>query len=288
MSSFNTVQIDGEVLDPATAAIPVSDLGFVRGVGVFEVIRAFSGVNFRIAEHLERLARSAAMFGLELPADDVLAAWCNTAAEGQDESVIRIMVTAGDDLFEGTPRVVVTSEDPTPQPAEMTLCPLPAPWHSDGADWELLRGKTLSYGNNYGAIRQAKLNGFDNALLIGRSGRILEGPTFSVGWVVEEEDRIIYETPAMNVGILDSITRQLAFDAADDAGLVFREVEVGLERLADALEFFVVSTLRDAISVTAVGDRIFLNGHHTTTLRRAMQDRTSRELAAHESIASIV
>ena len=228
MSGFTTVQIDGEMLDPAAAAIPVSDLGFVRGVGVFEVIRGFSGVNFRLREHLERLARSAAMFGLELPSDGELTAWCNRAAQGQEECVVRIMVTAGDDLFEGTPRVVVTSEIPAPQLPEMTLFPLPAPWHSDGADWELLRGKTLSYGNNYGAIRQAKLNGFDNALLIGRSGRILEGPTYCVGWVVEEDGAIIFETPAMSLGILDSITRQVALDAAADAGLTFREVEVGI------------------------------------------------------------
>ena len=115
--------------------------------------------------------------------------------------------------------------------------------------------------------------------MLGRSGRILEGPTFTVGWVVEEAGQVVYETPAMSLGILDSITRQVAFDAAADAGLELREVEVGLDRLDDAVEFFALSTLRDAIGATAVGEREFTVGPATEKLRAAMADLTRSELA---------
>ena len=279
MSDLLTVQIDGELLDPKTAAVPVTDLGFIRGLGVFEVVRAYEGVCFRLGPHLERLGRSAQMLGIKLPSTEDLATWCHRAAADQTECVVRIMVTAGDDPFDGTPRTVVTSEILHSRGTETTLVPVFAPWHADGADWELLRAKTLSYGNNYGAIRQAKLAGFDDAILIGRSGRILEGPTFTVGWVVEEHGEVIYETPAMTLGILDSITRQLALDAATDSGLQFREVEAGLERLDVAIEFFAFSTLRDTLAVTAVGERQFPAGPHTAALRRAMADRIDKDLA---------
>ena len=134
--------------------------------------------------------------------------------------------------------------------------------------------------NNFGATRRAKVEGFDGALLIGRSGRILEGPTFSVGWVVGEGDTVTYETPAMSLGILDSITRQLALDAADVSGLQFREVEARLPDLDRVSEFFVLSTLRDAIAVTRVGERRFEMGPHTQALRAAMAELTQVELAA--------
>ncbi len=280
MSGFTTVQIDGEMVDPATASIPVTDIGFIRGYGVFEVMRVFDGVCFRLVPHLERLAKSAAMLGIDLPPVDELKAWCNRAASGMDSCMIRLLVSAGDDPFETPARVVVASEPLPSRELVLTLHPLSAPWHSDGAEWELLGAKTLSYGNNFGAIRQAKLHGFDDALLIGRSGRVLEGPSFSVGWVVEEDGRAIYETPSLTLGILESITRQLAFDAAEDAGIEIREVEVGLERLEDASEFFALSTLRDTLSVTSVGERAFPVGPHTTALREAMADRTARELAS--------
>ena len=278
--SFSTVRIDGELLDAATAAIPVNDIGFVRGYGVFEVIRGLGGSCFRLQPHLERLARSAAMLGIELPPDEDLAEWCAHAALAHDDCLIRLLVTARDDPFTATSRVVVTSEPAPAQAESSTLYPLIAPWHSDGEPWELLRAKTLSYANNFGARRAAKLEGFDDALLIGRSGRILEGPTFTVGWTVENDGRTVYETPAMSLGILDSITRQVALDAAADADLEFSEVEVDLDHLDSATEFFVLSTLRDAISVTQVGHREFTVGPAVKALREAMADLTRRELGS--------
>ena len=283
MSAFTSVRIDGELQDPATASIPVSDIGFIRGFGVFEVIRGLEGKCFRMAPHLERLERSASMLGIDLPADELLIDWCAHAATHHDDCVIRVLVSAGDDPFDGTTRVVVTSEPANPQPGELTLLPLVAPWHSDGANWELLRAKTLSYANNFGAIRQAKLAGFSDALLIGESGRILEGPTFTIGWTIDEDGHTVYETPSLELGILDSITRSVAFDAAEASGLQFREVEHSLERLDDAIEFFAISTLRDAISVTSVGEREFPVGPAVKALRDAMATLTRGELANEPS-----
>jgi len=279
-SEFSSVRIDGELLDPSTATIPVTDIGFIRGFGVFEVIRGLGGQCVRLDAHIERLGRSAAMLGIDLPDAATLAEWSVHAAEHHDDCLIRVLVSAGDDPFEGAARIVVTSEMAPAQPESATLLPLPAPWHADGAEWELLRAKTLSYANNFGAIRRAKLAGFAYAMLIGRSGRILEGPTFTVGWVVREGDQVIYETPAMDLGILDSITRSLALDAAAAAGLTFREVHVELDRLDDAEEVFVLSTLRDAVGVTAVGDRTFAVGPATEALRQAMHELTLSELGS--------
>ncbi len=279
-SAFTSVRIDGELQDPATAAIPVSDIGFIRGFGVFEVLRGIRGHCVRLQPHIHRLHRSAEMLGIDLPDDDDLTDWCTHAASKHEDCVIRVLVSPGDDPFDGTTRVVVTSE-PTPYRAnELSLLPLAAPWHSDGAEWELLGAKTLSYANNFGAIRQAKLAGYSDALLIGRSGRILEGPTFTVGWVVEEDGNTIYETPAMSLGILDSITRHIAFDAAAEASLTLREVEVTLDHLDRATEFFVLSTLRDTLSVTQVGEREFPAGPAAAALREAMGGLIQREVDA--------
>ncbi len=278
--AFTYVSIDGIVDDPSTASIPIADMGFIRGYGVFEVIRALHGRPVRLGPHLDRLERSAAMLGIDLPASERLAGWVHEACVADDhpDSVIRLLVSAGDDPYEGIARIVVTAEPAPPQPPTLSLAPIDAPWHSDGADWELLRAKTLSYANNFGSRRAAIRAGADDALLIGRSGRILEGPTFTVGWVVIEDGTPIYETPAMSLGILDSITRSLALDAAADVSLLVREVEAALDRLDDAVEFFALSTLRDAVPVTAVGERRFEPGPHTRTLREAMAARTADEL----------
>lgn len=284
MNEFTSVSIDGVSQDPATASIPVSDMGFIRGFGVFEVIHGIGGRCFRLQSHLARLRRSAGMLGIELPAPEAIGEWATRAASHHDDGVIRILVSAGDDPFEGTTRVVVTSEPLLTVATELTLGVVFAPWHSDGEDWELVGAKTLSYANNLGAIRAANLEGFDDALLVGRTGRILEGPTFSVGWVVEEDGHTVYETPAMSLGILDSITRRLALDAAGDAGLDFREVEVTLDRLDEAREVFVMSTLRKAVSVIAVGQRVFSLGPAAEALRSAIEQRTMNEMAKEPTV----
>ena len=280
MSAFTSVRIDGELHDPATASIPVSDIGFIRGFGVFEVIRGLGGHCVRMQPHLDRLHSSADKLGIDLPSDDSFIDWCNHAASMHEDCVIRVLVSAGDDPYEGVARVVVTSEPVWEQASEQSLLPVNAPWHADGAEWELQGAKTLSYANNFGAIRRAKLAGFTDALLIGRSGRILEGPTFTVGWVVEEDGGPVYETPAMSLGILDSITRQVLWDAVREEGFNLREVEVTLDHLDNATEFFALSTLRDTVSVTKVGDREFPAGPATAALRDAMVGIIQREAAA--------
>ena len=278
MTSFSSVLIDGVARDPVTAAIPVSDVGFIRGYGCFEVIRGFDGICFRNAEHLDRLDRSAEMLGIDLPDRADLDAWIQEVTPPDGQSIVRVFVSAGDDPFEGVTRVVVTGEPAPLQLSELRLLEVPAPWHSDGASWELLGAKTLSYANNFAATHVARRAGYDDALLIGRSGRVLEGPTFAVGWVVSDGADTIYETPALSLGILDSITRQATLDAADRVGFPVREVEDDITRLDSASEVFALSTLKDAVPVTAVGERRFEPGPATSALRQALVDLMAAEL----------
>jgi branched-chain amino acid aminotransferase len=52
--------LDGTVTPASEARIPVVDEGFIRGDGVFEVIRVYDGRPYAMVEHLDRLERSAA------------------------------------------------------------------------------------------------------------------------------------------------------------------------------------------------------------------------------------
>ena len=61
------VWIEGEIVDGASARIPVTDHGLLYGDGVFEGIRLYSGRVFRLDAHLERLRHSARAIGLDLP-----------------------------------------------------------------------------------------------------------------------------------------------------------------------------------------------------------------------------
>src|SRR5205823_2697070 len=60
MTSPELACLDGRTAPVAETAISVTDEGFLRGDGVFEVIRVYVGRPFALAEHLDRIERSAA------------------------------------------------------------------------------------------------------------------------------------------------------------------------------------------------------------------------------------
>src|SRR4051812_50154995 len=58
--------VDGKVLPADEATISVTDLGLLRGDGVFEVISVYEGRLFAIDDHLRRMANSAKNLRLEI------------------------------------------------------------------------------------------------------------------------------------------------------------------------------------------------------------------------------
>ena len=61
------VYINGEFIPESEAKISVFDHGFLYGDGVFEGIRAYRGLVFKLREHLERLYDSAKFLRIEIP-----------------------------------------------------------------------------------------------------------------------------------------------------------------------------------------------------------------------------
>jgi 4-amino-4-deoxychorismate lyase len=135
--------------------------------------------------------------------------------------------------------------------------------------WDLAGAKVLSYAPNLSATRRAGAEGFDDALLLTVDGLMLEGPTFCVAWVVDD----VLETPALDLGILDSITRRVVLEDAAQLGIPSIEGRWPLERLEAASEVMAMSTIREVQPVSVVGDLAFGEGPITSDLARAFAQR---------------
>ena len=273
-----TVLIDGKRSD---GRIEVTDSSVMRGDGCFEAIRVYSGVPFETQRHLARLERSAASLGFSLPPTEEIASWVEEVAVGLDLSLVRVLATRGSAIEPAAAIRVIVFSHPIEVPASpVTLLPVPAPWHAPS--WELAGAKTLSYAPNLAARRTAISAGFDDALLISGDGDILEGPTFSIAWVCDGH----LELPSLGLGILDSITRQLV---ADDALTTMDVVEGrwGLDRLDEASEVLVMSTVREVQPVAAVGALRFRSGPVTRWLSAAFGQRTVAMMSGQGSISAM-
>ena len=234
--------LDDELAPVAKTFIPVADEGFLRGDGVFEVIRVYDGRPFAVNEHLDRLERSGANLRLPYPVP---------RAELEAE-IPQLIEQRGGPAFDGLVRVVLTMGG---RRIVMTE-PLPAsPEHIRLAivtysPTRVLDGiKSLSYAANMLAGRLAKERGFDEALLVTPHGRVLEAPTSSFFWVAADGALC---TPPLDEHILASITRDAVLRLAD-----VEERGIGAdELLATVTEAFIASTTREVQPVAAIEDRV--------------------------------
>ena len=251
MNVLGYVLVDGERLEPADATISVFDIALLRGFGCFEALRSYDGVAFRQRQHLDRLDRSAEALGIGLPPRQDMERWvADRAAEG--DCTVRVVVTGGTDerVTGEDSRFIVFAEPLAHIDKTVTLLPVEAPWHPDGAVSELTGAKTLSYGPNVAARIHARAEGYGDALLVGRTGTVLEGPTNTVAWITDG----VFETPALSLGILASVTRQAVIEVAERIDLPVSEGRFPLERMVAADEIVSLSTLREIQPVVRVGD----------------------------------
>ena len=76
----------------------------------------------------------------------------------------------------------------------------------------------------------------------------------------------VIETPALSLGILDSITRRHVLDLATGEGIVIAEGSWNLSRLQVADEVMAWSTIREVQAVSKVGSLEFESGPVTRGL----------------------
>jgi branched-chain amino acid aminotransferase len=256
MPSPELTSVDGQITPTTEARIPAADDGLLRGDGVFEVIRLYGGRPFALKEHLDRLERSAA--ALELPVErDPLEGEISTLLSefGEHEGQLRLVITRGGRRLAFTENLPPRGE--TVRVATVTYSPT-----------VILTGvKSLSYAANMQATRLAQAQGAEEAILVRPDGIVLEAPTSTIFWV--SYDGVLL-TPALDVGILESITRDR----------IVRELHVEegaftVDDLRGTHEAFLASTVREVQPISAIDGR---------ELPRCPGERTQEAIEAFNSV----
>src|SRR3954447_10964623 len=268
MSAPELASVDGRIVDTPEARIPAADDGLLRGDGVFEVIRLYRGRPFALGEHLDRLERSAA--AIELPIDrsvfeEEISALL--AEFGEHEAQLRLVVTRGGRRLAFTENLPLYADTESISVAAVTYSPS-----------EILTGvKSLSYAANMQATRIATARGADEAVLVRPDGIVLEAPTSTIFWVTGE-GRL--RTPALDVGILASITRDRLVRELD-----VEEGAYPLEDLLGASEAFLASTVREVQAVSAIDETELPEcpGDQTEAAKKAFASVLERELPVSTS-----
>jgi len=251
MSATELASVDGTITPTAEAMIPLADDGLYRGDGVFEVIRLYAGRPYALSEHLDRLELSAGAIELPVerePLEREIAALLEQF--GDWDAQLRLVVTRGGRRIAATE--VLPDKGGTVALATVTYAPT-----------IILTGvKSLSYGANMQATRLGQARGGAEALLVRPDGTVLEAPTSTIFWATDGGG---LRTPAVEVGILDSITRRRIVEA-----LEVEEGTYSLEELLGASEAFLASTVREVQPITRVDEtELAPGGPRTAEAREA-------------------
>jgi branched-chain amino acid aminotransferase len=257
--------VEGKLVPPEQALVPVLDRGFLYGDSVYEVVRTYGGRAFELDRHLVRMEKTAERIGLGLPPRDTLLRELQRTLDAarNPESYARIVVTRGEGQFGLSPhlskehRLVVIVRPLQPPPEEQ---------YERGLQMAIAKTrrnppqcldpalKTGNYLNNILALREAHDAGADDAILLDLKGRVTEATTSNVFFV----QRGVLVTPPLRLGMLEGVTRAVFVEIARAEGLILREEPHGPEALAAADEVFMTSTLREAMPVTSL---VFLESH---------------------------
>jgi branched-chain amino acid aminotransferase len=256
--------LDGRIAPAAETHIPVLDDGFLRGDGVFEVVRVYGDRPFALPDHLERLERSATKLrlGYSVPRDELEGEVGELlAARGPGfDGCLRLVLTRGGRRLLLTEPLPVAPE--RPRLAFVTFAP---PRVLDGI-------KSLSYAGNMLASRLARERGFDEALLVTPHGRVLEAPTATIFWV-GPDGRLA--TPSLEDHILASITRERLMRLVE-----VDERPLASDELLHASQAFLASSVREVDPVGAVEERTFEGvGEATRAAASALREHIDAELA---------
>jgi len=280
MSDGRTDGDDGfRLADAGAPQLSVFDLGVTRGDGVFETVLVEGGRATDVDAHLARFARSAHQVDLPEPdrtvwRDAVAAA---VAAHPPVGSLsVKLVLTRG---IEGTgvPTGWVTARE-APDFAALRVegvraIVLDRGYRHDApatSPWLLLGAKTLSYQVNAAALREAARRGAEEVVFTSSDGFVLEAPTSSV--LIREGGHI--STPSAELGIVPGTTQRRAFEFFRDEGFETEAVRLRTSSLLRADAIWLVSSVRQAVPVTALdGEPLTVDAPLTARLNRFLSGR---------------
>ncbi|WP_434514733.1 branched-chain amino acid transaminase [Dechloromonas sp. ARDL1] len=261
------IWLDGQWLPWREAKVHALTHTLHYGYGCFEGIRAYETANgpaiFRLDEHVRRLVDSAHILAIDLPVDRAtLSSLCCEAIRRNElrSGYIRPLV------FLGAEKLGVD-----PAGADTHVMVAAWPWGAylggnaikDGIrvrvssyarhhpNVQMCRAKAIStYANSILAVREARRDGYDEALLLDTEGYVAEGSSENV-FIVRDGEVLQPETTSA----LDGITRRTVETLAREAGLTVRAKRITRDEVVCADEVFLTGTAAEITPVIEVDRR---------------------------------
>lgn len=290
------IWLDGQWLPWRDAKVHVLTHTLHYGYGCFEGIRAYATASgpalFRLYEHLRRLADSAHILAIDLPYGRAeLAAVCREAVarNGLDSGYVRPLVFLGAEKLGVDPAGAATHVAVAAWPwgaylggeaLERGIRARVSSYARHHPNVQMCRAKAISsYANSILAVREARRDGYDEAILLDTDGHVAEGSSENLFLV---RDGAVWQPDTTSA--LDGITRRTICTLAAEMGLPVGSKRLTRDELLCADEIFLTGTAAEVTPVIEVDGRRIgdgVPGPLTRRLQAAYLDCVHGRAAAH-------
>jgi len=274
------VSRNGVLIPPSHASVPIFNSALYGAFGVYESMQVANGVVFEQGAHLARLARSAGILELPLPAS--LATFDRWIAEvlavnAAPDCTLRLFVVGAENGGEVTAFI-------WPQPTRA----YPAALYAQGAPAITFEGqrflpeaKSLNTLVSFLSRRWAHATGAHEGLLH-HDGYFTEGSNSNLFAVV---DGVVLTPPVQEV--LSGVTRDVLIGLAAQDGIALQETRLAVRDWHRWAECFITSSSRHIMPITAIDGQPVGDGkvgpltrHLMTLFESYFTQATAREFGA--------
>jgi branched-chain amino acid aminotransferase len=274
------VYIDGAYYLKSQAKISVFDHGLLYGDGVFEGIRAYNGVVFKLKEHVDRLYRSAHMIMIEIPLtkEQTIQVVLETLRKNNlKDAYIRLVVTRGvGDLGLNPkkcskPTLIVITDTISLHKNEAKQDGVTAmiSWvKRDPVDATSHEIKSLNYLNSILAKIEANINDVDEAICLDKNGFVCEGVAENI-FIVKNGELF---TPPSYTGALPGITADEVMKLAQKMGYEVKETNITPYELFNAEEVFFTGTAAEVVPVKEINRRLIGSGKPGPVTKKLIEE----------------
>ncbi len=270
------IYLNGKFVSKEEAKVSLFDHGYLFGDGIFETLRSYNGIIFKLDEHLHRLFNSAKYLMLSIPISKT--ALKDLAYDALKRSLlkdayVRITVSRGvgerginPDFCKKATLSIIVKEIPL----------YPSGCFSSGIETMIVSIRKMSneslspqvkgcnYQNNILAKIELNQNGMLEGFLLNEEGFVTEGTVSNV-FIVKRGNIM---TPSPACGCLEGITRNTIIEIAKkQLQLCVHEAEFTRYDLYTADECFITNTIMEIMPVVKVDGRVVGNGKPGQTTR---------------------
>jgi branched-chain amino acid aminotransferase len=282
------VYLNGKFVDQSKAVVSVFDHGLLYGDGVFEGIRSYDGLIFKLREHIDRLFESAHTIMLKIPMskEELVETVKQSLRVNQlRNAYIRLVVTRGEGDLGLDPRKCAR---PTVFVIADKIELYPKQLYEQGLELitvatqrnvpEALNPqiKSLNYLNNILAKIEALNAGYEEAIMLSPSGYVTECTGENL-FLVKGKQLL---TPPPYIGVLRGITRRTVMELGVRQRLDVREELLTRHDLFNADEVFLTGTAAEIVPVVKIDGRTIGSGKPgpvTKKLQQAFRQVTETE-----------